>query len=64
MGTFMVVKGMTVAIIASIFVNYFIFLIDGKETGMSHETKIKESLFCFVPLGFGMIFGPLSLGYV
>ena len=63
--TFMAVKGMTVSIIASIFVNFFIFLIDGtKEKTLPHETKIKEAMFAFVPLGFGMISGPLTLGYI
>lgn len=62
----MVMKGLTYTMIASIFVKFFILLMNGNHDlkDQSDDLKIKHALLCLIPLGFGSLIGPLVTGYI
>jgi len=65
-------KGLTLAGFASIYINFFVFLIDqtkndeGKlmKNSLKAEQKISRAVLTYISLGIGMVVGPFPMGFL
>lgn len=66
MTPFILCRGVCLAAQASVFVNFWVFVVGNSAEGksMTEDSKIEQAMYTFISMGFGMIIGAFLLGLV